>query len=69
MFKKHEGVSIINYLISQRITEAKRLLIEGSTSLKDVATLVGYNDYNYFSRIFKKNVGCSPKDFALKGNE
>ena len=69
VFKKHEGVSIINYLISQRITEAKRLLTEGATSLKDVATLVGYNDYNYFSRIFKQNVGCSPKDFALKGNE
>jgi two-component system response regulator YesN len=69
VFKKNEGVSIINYLISQRITEAKRLLTEGATSLKDVATLVGYNDYNYFSRIFKKNVGCSPKDFALKGNE
>lgn len=69
VFKKNEGTSIINYLIAQRITEAKRLIIEGVTSLKDVAINVGYNDYNYFSRIFKKNVGCSPKDFALKGSE
>ena len=64
VFKKHENVSVINYLISQRITEAKRLIIEGVLSLKDVALAVGYSDYNYFSRIFKKNVGCSPKDFS-----
>ncbi len=68
VFKKNEGISIINYLITQRIVEAKRLLTEGATSLKDVASSVGYDDYNYFSRIFKKIVGCSPKDFTLKSN-
>ncbi len=69
VFKKNEGISIINYLIQQRITEAKRLITEGVLSLKDVSATVGYSDYNYFSRIFKKIVGCSPKDFALKGTE
>ena len=66
IFKKHENVSVINYLISQRIIEAKRLILEGVLSLKDIAQTVGYSDYNYFSRIFKKNVGCSPKDFSIQ---
>ena len=65
IFKKYEKISVINYLINQRIIEAKRLILEGVLPIKEVATSVGYSDYNYFSRIFKKKVGCSPKDFSV----
>lgn len=63
VFKKETGKSIIDYLIDERLTEAKRLLIEGSKSLKDIAESVGFNDYNYFSRIFKKRVGYTPSQY------
>ena len=60
VFRKETGRSIIDYVLERRIDEAKRLLLEGSTSLEQIAEAVGFNDYNYFSRIFKKRSGYSP---------
>ena len=63
IFKKETGDSIINYLISERISEAKRLLDEGVLSLKNIAETVGFEDYNYFSRTFKKITGKTPSEY------
>ncbi len=63
IFKKETGDSIINYLISERISEAKRLLDEGVLSLKLIAETVGFEDYNYFSRTFKKVTGKTPTEY------
>lgn len=63
LFKKETGNSIINYLIEERIAEAKRMLEEGSFSLKSIADATGFIDYNYFSRIFKKVTGKTPTEF------
>lgn len=62
VFKRETGISIINYAISKKIEAAKSLLSEG-ISLKDVAEAVGFNDYNYFSRLFKKRTGYTPNAF------
>ncbi len=59
-FRKHMGKSIIQYLIDLRIEEAKRLLAESSMSCSRIAGAVGFDDANYFSRIFKKRTGYSP---------
>ena len=54
-------------LISERIIlEAKRLLIHNDISVSQVAEQLGYDDYSYFIRFFKKNVGMSPKEFHLE---
>lgn len=66
-FKKTTGKSIINYLIDVRIGEAKKLLAESSMSCAGIAAAVGFDDANYFSRIFKKRTGYSPlryRDYA-----
>jgi YesN/AraC family two-component response regulator len=66
-FKKHMGKSIINYLIDVRINAAKKLLAESSMSCARIAIAVGFEDPNYFSRIFKKRTGYSPlkyRDFV-----
>lgn len=60
VFKKETGRSIIDYVIDRRIDEAKRLLLEGTVPLSQVSDAVGFNDYNYFSRVFKKRSGYSP---------
>lgn len=66
-FKKNTGKSIINYLIDVRINAAKKLLAESSMSCARIAAAVGFDDANYFSRIFKKRTGYSPlkyRDFT-----
>ena len=62
-FRKTFGKSIIHYLIDLRISEAKNLLIETSMPCSVIAELVGFDDANYFSRIFKKRMGISPLQF------
>jgi len=65
IFKKETGYSIIDYLINERIEEAKRLIFEGAYSLSHISEIVGFKDYNYFSRVFKNRTGYSPKIFKV----
>ena len=59
-FKKDMGKSIIDYLTDLKIQRAKSLILEDRLSLNEIAVYVGYDDYTYFSHIFKDRVGCSP---------
>lgn len=63
LFKKHVGETFIDYLTRLRIEEAKELIIRELLSLKEICYEVGYNDPNYFSRVFKKVTGMSPTDY------
>ena len=63
IFRRETGRSIIDYLIEIRITEAKRLIFEGEISLSAVSEAVGFDDYNYFSRVFKKRTGYTPNEY------
>lgn len=63
IFKSELNISPTDYLISYRITQAKRLLTETDLSVTAVARSVGYEDNLYFSRAFKKKSGVSPSEF------
>lgn len=63
VFKKDMGTSIIDYLLQLRIAEAKNLLIEGSLPLSRIAQMTGFEDGNYFSRVFKKRTGYTPTQY------
>ncbi len=63
LFKKHTGFSIVEYLVNERVEEAKKLISENILSLQQIAEAVGFEDYNYFSRTFKKTSGYSPTDY------
>lgn len=65
LFKKETGESILNYVIKERVEKAKLLLQEGILSLKETALSVGFPDYNYFCRTFKKISGYSPTEYKL----
>ena len=63
MFKQQVGCNLMLYLASARIAQAKRLLIQKDLNITDVAQLVGYDDYAYFSRVFKRMEGKSPRAY------
>ncbi|MBQ9802638.1 MAG: helix-turn-helix domain-containing protein [Clostridia bacterium] len=63
VFKRDMGTSIIDYLLAQRVAEAKRLLLEGTLALSEVARMTGFEDSNYFSRVFKKRTGYTPSAY------
>ena len=62
-FKKKYGVSIGQYIDELRLTESKNLLRNTSFSITGVASFVGFNSPNYFSSLFKKHFGVSPKEY------
>ena len=68
LFKKHTGTTVTKYILSRRITEAKKLLKNGE-SVSLVAEKCGFSDYASFIRSFKRTVGVPPgkykKDSAL----
>ncbi len=67
LFRKYSGNSFNQYLTELRMTQAKKLLSEKPDILiKDVASIVGYEDQFYFSRLFRSYTGKSPSEF-LKG--
>ncbi len=63
MFKQQVGCNLMLYLASARIGQAKRLLAQKDLNITDVAQLVGYDDYAYFSRVFKRMEGRSPRAY------
>ena len=63
IFKESVGVGFSDYLKSERIKHAVLLFDHGIDSVKNVAYLSGFNDPLYFSTVFKKEVGVSPKEY------
>ena len=57
------GQGIAEYIKSLRIKEARRLLKETDLAVHEIADKGGFNDYNYFCRIFKKEVGMPAKKY------
>lgn len=63
VFKSKTGSSPIDYFISLKMQEAIRLLSNQSLRINEVAYTLGYLDPFYFSRLFKKHIGVSPRVF------
>lgn len=64
-FKREFDVHISNYITTLRIQHACTLIEQGLTSVKNISSLCGYNDPLYFSAIFKKKTGSSPKEHIM----
>ena len=65
-FKDSTGMTPVEYLTRIRINEAKYLLSNSPYNIAEISSIVGYNDPLYFSRVFKKIIGVSPKNYKSK---
>jgi AraC-like DNA-binding protein len=63
VFKEITGHTPIHYFNKLRIEEAKGLLSSTNEPIHEIAAYLGFNDEFYFSRLFKKIVGISPKQY------
>lgn len=68
LFKKEIGLNFSDYLTRIRIRKSKNLLCCTSKMIYEVAYEVGFRDYRYFSQIFKKHTGQTPRQFQTTAN-
>lgn len=64
-FKRELGMSPIEFVLSEKIKHAKKLLRNPSIQINEVCYLSGFEDANYFIRLFKKHEGVTPKQYQL----
>ena len=62
VFRKETGSAFTDYVNALRIQEAQRLLSNPTLKVYEVAEQVGFTDYHYFLKIFKKVTGITPTD-------
>lgn len=65
VFAQETGENFIEYLTRVRLEKAKQLLANTGMKSADIAAETGFSDPHYFSYIFKKNVGISPREYRL----
>lgn len=63
IFKKNMEIGISEYITTQKITESKRLLRETNLKIYEISDQLGFESSFYFSKVFKKITGVSPKDY------
>lgn len=64
-FKDSVGQSFVDYITKVRIDKSKEFLKDNEMSIKEICYKIGYNDPNYFSRIFKKITGITPSEYRI----
>jgi two-component system response regulator YesN len=65
IFKEGTGEGFVEYLTNIRIEKAKELLSTTEFSMREICSMCGYSDPNYFSRSFKKKLGISPTEYKV----
>lgn len=63
LFKKYTGYTIKQYILRRRVGEAQVMLYDTTDSISEIAQAVGFEDAAYFSRLFSKYVGMSPREY------
>lgn len=66
IFRKELNMGISKYILRRRLHRAKKLLKTTEDSIPQIAYNVGFSDYNYFSRVYKKHYAKSPKNYRTK---
>ena len=62
-YKQETGLNISDFIMSQRIRKAKKLLERPEFKINEIAQLSGFESSSYFSRAFRKSEGLSPQEW------
>jgi len=65
-FKAATGQMPLSYLQALRMAAAKRMLEDGSRSIQEVVSSVGYDDSAFFRELFKRHTGLSPAAYRAR---
>ncbi|MBE7033323.1 MAG: helix-turn-helix domain-containing protein [Ruminococcaceae bacterium] len=63
-FKNEYKTTVVNYINSLKVKEAKALLRENKLSVTEISEKLGFNSIHYFSRLFKRMTGHTPKEYT-----
>jgi YesN/AraC family two-component response regulator len=66
IFKQYKNMNLVDYIAFRRIEKTKEILKDPRVSIKEISSLVGYNDPNYLTNVFKKWEGISPTEYRNK---
>ncbi|MBR2612311.1 MAG: AraC family transcriptional regulator [Clostridia bacterium] len=68
-FHRYAGVSPKQYILDRKLNKAKQMLRSGYYPIKEICMILGFFDDAYFSKIFKKNTGMTPMQYAEKAGK
>ncbi|MBT2289890.1 helix-turn-helix transcriptional regulator [Paenibacillus albidus] len=63
LFRKETGMALTDYILQERMRTAAEQLIATNKSISEVADGLGYGDFSYFARLFRKVHGVTPHDY------
>ncbi|MBD1382187.1 helix-turn-helix domain-containing protein [Metabacillus arenae] len=63
LFKKEVGIPVTDYIQKTKIDEAKKLMSFSNYSLLEIHALLNFSDQSYFTKVFKKHTGLTPKQY------
>ncbi|WP_246731501.1 AraC family transcriptional regulator [Methylocapsa sp. S129] len=67
LFTQIEGISPSEFVLRERMQRAARLLVTGQLSVKAISSACGFDDPNYFAKVFRRTFAISPSDFRTTG--
>ena len=68
-FRKDVGMGIMAYFSKLKIEKAMQLIREGNLSFRTISEQLGFESPEYFSRVFKKQIGMTPTEYAKQQNK
>ncbi|MDF2512355.1 MAG: response regulator containing CheY-like receiver domain and AraC-type DNA-binding domain [Herbinix sp.] len=63
VFRQETGDNLMLYIAKRRIDKSKEYMADSKINLTEIAFMVGYDDYTYFNRVFRKLTGISPSEY------
>lgn len=69
LFRQITGENLFQYILRMRIDKAKEYLTQGNESIQTIAERLGFDTSQYFSSVFKKQTGLSPREYRTRSLE